>query len=74
MGGVQSFTTLDLASGFWQVLDSIEKTVFVSHMGSYEFLVIPFELKNAPVTFQKLMADVLRELSQEVCMHYIFSL
>ena len=74
LAGVQYFTTLDLASGFWQVPvhpDSIEKTAFVSHMGSYEFLVMPFGLKNAPATFQKLMADVLRGLSQEVCMDYI---
>ena len=72
--GVQYFTTLDLASRFWQVPvhpDSIEKTAFVSHMGFYEFLVMPFGLKNAPATFQKLMADVLRGLSQEVCMDYI---
>ena len=32
---------------------------------------MPFRLKNAPATFQKLMVDVLRGLSQEVCMDYI---
>ena len=74
LAGVYYFSTLDLASGFWQVPmhpDSIEKTAFVSHVGSYEFLVMPFGLKNAPATFQRLMADVLAGLSQEVCMDYI---
>ena len=57
LAGVQYFTTLDLASGFWQVPvhpDSIEKTAFVSHMGSYEFLAMPFGLKNAPATLMYL--------------------
>ena len=65
---------LDLVSGFWQVPmypDSIEKMAFMSHAGSYEFLVMLFGLKNTPATFQQLMADVLAGLSQEVCMDYI---
>ena len=74
LAGVRYFSTLDLASGFWQVPihpDSIEKTAFMSHAGSYEFLVMLFGLKNTPATFQRLMANVLAGLSQEVCMDYI---
>ena len=40
--------------------DDIAKTVFRTHHGHYEFLVMPFGLCNAPATFQALMNDVLR--------------
>ena len=74
LSGVRYFSTLDLAARYWQVPmhpDSVEKTAFVSHAGSYEFLVMPFGLKNAPATFQRLMANVLAGLPQRVCMDYI---
>ena len=40
--------------------DDIGKTVFRTHEGHNEFLVMPFGLSNAPATFQALMNDVLR--------------
>jgi len=56
--GAQYFTSLDAASGFYQILLKEEhrpKTAFRTPMGHYQFKVLPFGLTNAPVTFQAVM-------------------
>ena len=67
------FTTLDLASGYWQVevhSDDQEKTAFITEFGLYEFIVMPFGLRNAPGTFQRLMNYILQDyLGQFVCVY-----
>ena len=74
LAGARLFTTLDLASGYWQVsLDPAarEKTAFVTHAGLYEFEVMPFGLCNAPATFQRLMEVVLAGLTRNQCFVYL---
>lgn len=68
LGKSKYFTTLDLASGFWQIRvhpDSQEKTAFVTPQGLFEFRVMPFGLTNAPSVFQRLMQRVLMGLNPE---------
>ena len=62
LGKAKFFTSLDLKSGYWQVLmDDLdkEKTAFACHRGLFEFNVMPFGLSNAPAVFQELMSVVL---------------
>lgn len=74
LGRCMYFTTLDLASGFHQIeVDSrdIEKTAFNVENGHYEFLRMPFGLRNAPSTFQRVMDNVLREHIGIRCLVYM---
>ena len=65
LGKSKYYTTLDLASGYWQIkvnTNSQEKTAFATHQGLFEFRVMPFGVMNAPAVFQRLMQRVLSGL------------
>jgi hypothetical protein len=40
-------------------LEDIAKTAFSTHQGHFEYVVMPFNLTNAPATFQALMNQLL---------------
>lgn len=68
------FSKLDLKSGYWQVgMDegSIQKTAFVTKNAQYEFVRLPFGLKNAAATIQRLMNNILRDYIGKFCFLYL---
>uniref|UniRef100_A0A2S2NFW4 RNA-directed DNA polymerase n=1 Tax=Schizaphis graminum TaxID=13262 RepID=A0A2S2NFW4_SCHGA len=63
MRGARIFSVLDLRSGYWQVplnQNARKYTAFRTRRGLYHFRVLPFGLKNSPMTFARLMNEVLR--------------
>ena len=65
IGQAKVFSTLDLKSGYWQIAideSSIPKTDFRCHKGLFEFLRLPFGLRNALAAFQRMMDFVLGDL------------
>ena len=72
--GAVWFSTLDLASGYWQVeLDdeAKEKSAFAVSGGLYQWKVMPFGLCNAPATFERLMERILTGLHWEILLVYL---
>ena len=74
MSGKTLFTTLDLASGYFQIImddAAKELTAFIVENNLYEFNRMPFGLTNAPSTFQRLMNYVLRTVLGHFALVYL---
>lgn len=74
LGKCKYFSTMDLRSGYHQLEVCPEdrpKTAFSVPGGHWQFKRMPFGLKNAPATFQRLLDGVLRGLKPKKCCVYL---
>lgn len=74
LGNAKYFSAFDLTSSFHQVgvkENDIHKTAFSTKDGHFEFVRMPFGLKNAPPTFQRLMNRGLQGLVGNNCFVYV---
>ena len=63
--GAKIFSTLDAASGFWQIpldQESSLLTCFNTPFGSYKFSRLPFGIKFAPEVYQRTMEGLFGDI------------
>ncbi|KAJ1110071.1 hypothetical protein NDU88_007426 [Pleurodeles waltl] len=65
LASAKHLSTIDLTAGYWKIKlseDAKPKAAFSTIGGRYQFTVMPFGMKNAPATFQRLVNTVLQGL------------
>src|SRR5882724_1769366 len=74
LGSVKVYTKLDHHAGYYNVCVTVGhewKTAFRMCYGSFEFLVMPMGLTNAPATFQAFMNHIFRDMTDIFVVIYL---
>ena len=70
LGKCQYYSTIDLSKEYWQIPvaeEDIHKTAFVTPDGCYEFLRMPFGMKNSGAMFVCGMRKLLQDIDKVEC-------
>lgn len=70
--GKKIFSSFNCKSGFWQVLldeESQKLTAFTCPQGHYQWNVVPFGFKQAPIIFQRHMQNAFRSYEKYSCVY-----
>jgi hypothetical protein len=65
LAGCRVFSKIDQHKGYWQIPvrpEDVQKTAVITPFGLFEFLRMPFGLRNAGSSFQRMMDRVLAGL------------
>ena len=74
LGSAKIYTRFDLRASYYNVCITSShkwKTTFQTHYGSFEFLVMPMGLTNAPAMFQHFMNDIFQDISDIFVVVYL---
>src|SRR5882672_5358135 len=74
LGSAKVYTKLDLRAGYYNVCVAAGhewKTAFRTQYGSFEFLVMPIGLTNAPTMFQAFMNHIFRDMTDIFIVIYL---
>ena len=74
LGGAKYFTKWDIKDAYHNIRireGAKGKTTFSTKLGTYENLVMPFGLWNAPAAFQRWINEVLMEHNEMCCIVYL---
>jgi len=74
LGGAKYLTKLDIKDAYHKIRmreGDKWKTTFSTKLGTYEYLVMPFGLCNAPAAFQRWIHEVLMEHIDMCCIVYL---
>ena len=72
--GAKYFASLDMFSGYHQVKivdEHKERTAFSTPCGFYQYVKMPFGLRNAPASFQRMVDKVFEGYIMSICVVYL---
>ena len=74
LNGATIWSAVDLAAGYWQLKlqgPDQPRSAFNTHIGQYEWTVLPMGLTNAPAVFQRVMTELFRPYLNKFVLCYL---